>query len=109
MSQNAIPSSSDRRAVIIPNFLERLEQAEVKLRLSAELMEFVHDGQLGSLDGVCLTLAEASDTVTALVKELRSLPEKEMTSQWCCALRWEVAIAPDLEAVHQTSEEVCHA
>jgi len=32
-----------------------------------------------------------------------------MTSQWCCALRWEVAIAPDLEAVHQTSEEVCHA
>lgn len=60
MSQLSAELSTGRIAITIPNFLDRLEKAEVKLRLSAELMEFVNDGQLGSLDGVCLNLAEAS-------------------------------------------------
>ena len=107
MSQLSAELSTGRVAITIPNFLDRLEKAEVKLRLSAELMEFVNDGQLGNLDGVCLNLAEASDLVTALVKELHTLPEKEMTRHWSCAPCWEVAIVHTVE--RQPSEEVCHA
>lgn len=110
MSQfNEIAVSNDRATVAIPQFIERLEKAEVKLRLCAELVEFLHDGQLANVDGVSLNLSEAADELTALVRELRLLPE-EMGKRWCCPLRWEISLVPAIEDARcEALQEVDHA
>lgn len=53
--------------------LEQLTPIEKKVRLAAELIEIVGNGEVANVDGVSLVMAEAADALTALVDDLRAL------------------------------------
>ena len=53
--------------------LEQLTPIEMKVRLAAELIEIIGNGEVANVDGVSLVMAEAADALTALVDDLRAL------------------------------------
>ena len=72
-------------SLLDPLFVERFEKLEVKMRLAAELMEFLYNGELGGVDGLCQMLAEASDELTAMLAEIRKAEAGQSSREVCHA------------------------
>ena len=92
-----------------PQFLDQLETIETKVRLSAELMDIVNEGGLANIDGVCLMMAEASDSLSSIVDNLKAMHDKllqdaHMGGTWvitlCPAHPDDAPAASELEVAH---------
>lgn len=92
-----------------PQFLDQLETIETKVRLSAELMDIVNEGGLANIDGVCLMMAEASDSLSSIVDNLKTMHDKllqeaRIGGSWvitlCPARSDDAPAASDLEVAH---------